>query len=101
MRLGAGYAGAGGRLTNAARDARWRSDVPRAIDELLARLRYRCAGCSQVKPIPPCSWIISWPASTAVSEQAAFASATAIGVSGSRSARHTAAYRDAARACVT
>ena len=26
----------------------------------VARRRYRCASCSQVNPIPPCTWMLSW-----------------------------------------
>ena len=46
--------GATGRFTRVARAARCRSGVPNAIAPLLARLSSRCAGCSQVNPMPPC-----------------------------------------------
>ena len=74
--------------------------MPKVTEAALARLRYRWAGCSQVKPMPPCSWTISSAASTAASQQADLASAIATGVSGSSSARQAAAYLDAARASV-
>ena len=56
-----------------------RSGVPSASASALARLRYRCAGCSQVKPIPPCSCTHSSAACTATAEQYAWASAAATG----------------------
>ena len=71
------------------------------MDPLLARFSSRCAGCSQVKPIPPCSCTHSCAASTAASPQAALARATATGVSGSPVDRQAAAYLAAARAWVT
>ncbi len=64
----------------------------RRATRLLARLSSRCAGCSQVKPIPPCSCTHSCAACTAASPQAALARATATGMSGSPSARQAAAY---------
>ena len=50
----AGAPGAGS-PARSARVARCQSAVPKPIEELFARFRYRCAGCSQVKPMPPCS----------------------------------------------
>ena len=58
-----------GRLTRDASAARCASAVPKAIESALARFRYRCAGCSQVKPIPPCNCTHSCAACTATSEQ--------------------------------
>ena len=64
------FAGHGvGRLTRDASAARCASGVPKAIESAFARFRYRCAGCSQVKPMPPCICTHSWAASTATSEQ--------------------------------
>jgi hypothetical protein len=71
----------------------------------LGRFRYRCAGCSQVKPIPPCSCMHSCAACTATCEQYALASATATGASGhvvgqapgSRAGRQVRAVGDAAK----
>ena len=67
-----GYGGHGqeaGRSTRAASAARCASGVPNAIESAFARFRYRCAGCSQVKPMPPCNWTHSCAACTAASEQ--------------------------------
>src|ERR1700684_3025769 len=89
-----------GRVTRSARAARWWLEVPKPIESALARLRYRWAGCSQVKPIPPCICTHSSAAWTATSPQCALASAPATGVSSLPSARQAAAYRAAARAWV-
>src|SRR5665811_1021499 len=62
-------AGTTGRPTSSPRRSRCAPAVPKAIWSALARLRYRCAGCSQVIPIPPCSWTHSSAAFTATSEQ--------------------------------
>ena len=51
--------------------------------------------------MPPCIWTHSSAAFTAASQQAAFAKATATGVSESAAARQPAAYLAAARAWVT
>src|SRR6185437_13694876 len=89
-----------GRLTKAARVSRWAAGVPKVTEAAFARLRYRWAGCSQVKPIPPCSCTHSCAAATAASQHADLASATATGASGKSAARQAAAYLDAARAWV-
>ena len=96
-----GPPGAGGSPASPASTARCRSGVPNAIAPLLARLSSRCAGCSQVNPIPPCICTHSCAACTAASPQAALARAIATGVSGSPSARQAAAYLAAARAWVS
>jgi hypothetical protein len=56
-------------LTRDARAARCASGVPNAIEPALARFRYRCAGCSQVKPIPPRSCTHSCAATKPGAEQ--------------------------------
>ena len=58
-----------GRLTREASAARCASAVPNAIESAFARFRNRCAGCSQVKPMPPCICTHSCAACTATSEQ--------------------------------
>ena len=58
-----------GRLTRDARAARCASGVPNPIESAFARLRYKCAVCSQVKPMPPCICTHSCAAFTATSEQ--------------------------------
>ena len=63
-----------------------------------ARLYSRCRSCSQVKPIPPCTWIAVSQTLTAVSPAAAFAAAAAVAVSGSPSATHHAAQSESERA---
>ncbi len=66
-RLGRGY-GAGSSIS-AATVSWWRPAVPYTSASALARFRYRCAGCSQVMPMPPCNWTHSSAAWTAVLEQ--------------------------------
>ena len=61
--------GAAGRLTRDASAARCASGVPNPIESAFARFRYKCAGCSQVKPMPPCICTHSCAAFTATSEQ--------------------------------
>ena len=61
--------GGAGRLTRDASAARCASGVPNPIKSAFARFRYKCAGCSQVKPMPPCICTHSCPAFTATSEQ--------------------------------
>src|SRR5262249_31736061 len=46
----------GCRSTSPASVSRWPPAVPYAIESAFARFRYRCTGCSQVIPIPPCNW---------------------------------------------
>jgi hypothetical protein len=43
-----------GSLTREASAARCAYGVPKPIESAFARFRNRCAGCSQVKPMPPC-----------------------------------------------
>jgi hypothetical protein len=46
---------------------------PSRISELFARLKYRWASCSQVKPMPPWIWMFSAAAWKYASEQYALA----------------------------
>ena len=80
------------------------SAVPNAIESAVARFRYRCAGCSQVKPIPPCSRTHSCAACTATFQQYAVAShrdgasGHVVGQApGSQAGRHVHAAGDAAK----
>ena len=50
-----------------------------------------CSTCSQVKPIPPCTWIERSQAATAASLAYAFAAAAATGACSSPSDTHHAA----------
>ena len=52
-----------------ASSSRWYVGSPKSSSELLARLKYRCAGCSQVKPMPPWIWMFSAAAWKYASEQ--------------------------------
>src|SRR5262249_33145566 len=42
-----------------ASSSRWYVASPRKISVLFARLKYRCASCSHVNPIPPWIWMFS------------------------------------------
>src|SRR5699024_1738290 len=48
---------------------RWWRGSPRYSSDDFARLKYRCAGCSHVKPMPPWTWIVSAATSKNASEQ--------------------------------
>src|SRR5581483_2716914 len=39
--------------------SRWYTASPRVVSPHLARLKYRCMSCSQVKPMPPWTWMAS------------------------------------------
>ncbi|CAO0829314.1 hypothetical protein SMICM17S_07576 [Streptomyces microflavus] len=69
-----------GSSASSATSSRWLPAEPYARESALARLRYRCAGCSQVMPIPPCSWTHSSAACTATPEQYAWATAVRRGL---------------------
>ena len=58
-----------GKSTRDASAARFASAVPNPIESAFARFRNRCAGCSQVNPMPPCICTHSCAAITATSEQ--------------------------------
>ena len=45
------------RFTSWATRSRWYVASPNVNSEPLARLKYRCRSCSQVNPMPPCSWM--------------------------------------------
>ena len=45
--------------SSVARRSRWKDASPRSTASYRARRKYRWASCSQVKPMPPCSWIAS------------------------------------------
>src|SRR6478609_2953247 len=64
-----------------ASSSRWYVASPRRISEDLARLKYKCALCSQVKPIPPWIWMFSAAAWKYASEQYAFARLATTGTS--------------------
>src|SRR5699024_260276 len=87
-----------GRFTSPANRARWAAGTPSASSSAFARLRYRCTGCSQVIPIPPCNCRHSSAACTAVSAQYDWATAVLVTRSGPATARVSAAWRAVARA---
>ena len=45
--------------TSSATRDRCCSALPSRAASVVARLKYRCAWCSQVKPMPPCTWMVS------------------------------------------
>ena len=52
-----------------ASSSRWYVGSPKSSSLDFARLKYRCAGCSQVKPMPPWIWMFSAVAWKYASEQ--------------------------------
>ena len=76
--------------------ARQTAPPPRSWRSASARRRYRCASCSQVKPIPPRTWTQSLALSAAASRASAVAAAAASGCScGASSAAHAASHASA------
>src|SRR5215472_12330705 len=81
-----------------ARCCRWYAASPRKSWLDFARLKYRCASCSHVKPMPPWIWMLSAAARKYASEHVALARLAATETSADSSAAAHAAYWAAARA---
>jgi hypothetical protein len=71
--------------------SRWKLPSPRNSSLDFARLKYRWASCSQVKPMPPWIWIFSAATWKYVSAAYAFTSEASAGISGEFSATAAAA----------